>query len=45
MAIGFLAGGAVAVLLLVTRRRGLHEAIPYGAFLCAGALIVMWQTL
>ena len=42
---GIFLGGAVAVLLLVTRVRSLKDPIPYGPFLCAGAAIVMFQSL
>lgn len=38
-------GGAVAILLLVTRLRSLKDPIPYGPFLCAGAALVMFQGL
>lgn len=37
-----LAGGVVAVLLLVTRIRGLKDPIPYGPFLCAGAALIIF---
>jgi leader peptidase (prepilin peptidase)/N-methyltransferase len=36
-------GGAVALLLLVTRLRSLKDPIPYGPFLCAGAALVLFQ--
>jgi Flp pilus assembly protein protease CpaA len=36
-------GGAVALLLLITRVRGLKDPIPYGPFLCAGAAIILYQ--
>lgn len=38
-----LLGGAVAVLLLITRVRRLKDPIPYGPFLCAGAAIILYQ--
>lgn len=39
-----LAGGAVAVFLLVTRRRKRGEPIPYAPFISAGALAtLLWQ--
>ena len=38
-----LLGGAVALLLLVTRVRRLKDPIPYGPFLCAGAAIILYQ--
>ena len=38
-----LLGGAVAVVLLVTRIRGLKDPIPYGPFLCAGAALIMFH--
>jgi Flp pilus assembly protein protease CpaA len=37
-------GGAVSIVLLVTRVRGLKDPIPYGPFLCAGAVLVLYQT-
>jgi Flp pilus assembly protein protease CpaA len=36
-------GGAVALLLLITRVRRLKDPIPYGPFLCAGAAIILYQ--
>lgn len=38
-----LLAGAVAVVLLVTRVRGLKDPIPYGPFLCAGAALIMFH--
>jgi Flp pilus assembly protein protease CpaA len=38
-----LLGGAVAVVLLITRVRGLKDPIPYGPFLCAGAALIMFH--
>ena len=38
-----LLGGAVAVVLLITRIRGLKDPIPYGPFLCAGAALIMFR--
>ncbi|HEV7677370.1 MAG TPA: A24 family peptidase [Candidatus Dormibacteraeota bacterium] len=40
-----LLGGAAAVVLLVTRIRGLKDPIPYGPFLCAGAALIMFHGL
>jgi len=37
-----LAGGVVALLLLITRLRGLKDPIPYGPFLCAGAALIIF---
>jgi Flp pilus assembly protein protease CpaA len=37
-----LSGGAVALLLLVTRLRRLRDPIPYGPFLCAGAALIIF---
>jgi Flp pilus assembly protein protease CpaA len=42
---GVFLGGAVALLLLVTRLRSLRDPIPYGPFLCAGAVLVLFQSL
>lgn len=38
---GVYIGGAVAVALLVTRRRGLRQAVPYAPFLVAGTLLTL----
>ncbi|HXA27180.1 MAG TPA: A24 family peptidase [Candidatus Angelobacter sp.] len=38
-----LLAGAVAIVLLVTRIRGLKDPIPYGPFLCAGAALIMFH--
>lgn len=38
-----LLGGGVAILLLITRIRGLKDPIPYGPFLCAGAALIMFH--
>jgi Flp pilus assembly protein protease CpaA len=38
-----LMGGAVAIVLLVTRVRGLKDPIPYGPFLCAGAALMIFH--
>ena len=40
---GALLGGAVALVLLVLRIRGLKDPIPYGPFLCAGAAFMLYQ--
>jgi leader peptidase (prepilin peptidase)/N-methyltransferase len=40
-----LLGGAVALLLLITRVRSLKDPIPYGPFLCAGAALALFQAL
>jgi len=40
---GIFLGGAVALLLLITRVRGPKDPIPYGPFLCAGAAIILYQ--
>lgn len=36
-------GGAVALLLLILRVRGLKDPIPYGPFLCVGAALILYQ--
>jgi leader peptidase (prepilin peptidase)/N-methyltransferase len=36
---GVLLGGVVALVLVVTRVRGMKDYIPYGPFLCAGGLV------
>jgi prepilin signal peptidase PulO-like enzyme (type II secretory pathway) len=41
---GVMLGGVVTLLLLITRIRGLKDAIPYGPFICLGAIIVLYQT-
>jgi len=38
-----LLAGGVAIMLLVTRVRGLKDPIPYGPFLCAGAALIMFH--
>jgi prepilin signal peptidase PulO-like enzyme (type II secretory pathway) len=38
-----ISGGVVALILLVTRVRGLRDPIPYGPFLCAGAALIMYH--
>ena len=38
-----LLGGAVAIVLLITRLRGLKDPIPYGPFLCAGAALILFH--
>lgn len=42
VAYGVFLGGAVALLLLVTRVRSLKDPIPYGPFLCAGAALAIF---
>jgi len=42
---GVFLGGAAALLLLITRLRSLKDPIPYGPFLCAGAVLVLFQGL
>lgn len=37
-----ISAGVVAMLLLVTRVRGLRDPIPYGPFLCAGAALIIF---
>ncbi len=44
VAFGVFLGGAVALVLLVTRVRSLKDPIPYGPFLCAGAALVIFQS-
>lgn len=39
---GTLIGGVVTVLLLITRRLGLRDALPYGPFLVAGAGLILY---
>jgi Flp pilus assembly protein protease CpaA len=39
---GVFIGGATAIVLLVTRIRGLKDPIPYGPFLCAGAALILY---
>ena len=36
-------GGAVSIVLLVTRVRGLKDPIPYGPFLCIGSALILYQ--
>ncbi len=39
---GVFIGGATAIVLLITRVRGLKDPIPYGPFLCAGAALILY---
>ena len=39
---GVFLGGFVAIILLITRIRGLKEAVPYGPFLVIGTLIILF---
>lgn len=39
LSLGILAGGAIACLLLLTRRWGANSHIPYAPFLCLGAVL------
>lgn len=39
---GSVIGGVVTILLLVTRRVGLRDALPYGPFLVAGAGLILY---
>ena len=39
---GVFLGGLVAIILLITRIRGLREAVPYGPFLVIGTLIILF---
>jgi prepilin signal peptidase PulO-like enzyme (type II secretory pathway) len=41
LALGILAGGIAAIVLLITRLRGSKSHIPYAPFLCFGAMIVL----
>ena len=41
IALAFLIGGLVATGLLVTRRKGRRDAIPFGPALVAGALVAV----
>ena len=40
---GVFLGGIVAIILLITRIRGLREAVPYGPFLVIGTLIILFS--
>jgi len=41
LALGILAGGVGALLVLITRRGGLKSYIPYAPFLCLGAMFML----
>jgi leader peptidase (prepilin peptidase)/N-methyltransferase len=41
LALGIVAGGLGALLVLITRRGGLKSYIPYAPFLCLGAMLVL----
>lgn len=38
---GVLLGGVIAVVLLLSRRRGMRDYIPYGPYLCLGGILVL----
>jgi leader peptidase (prepilin peptidase)/N-methyltransferase len=38
---GMIFGGLGAIVLLVTRRASRRDAVPYGPYLCVGALLVL----
>jgi prepilin signal peptidase PulO-like enzyme (type II secretory pathway) len=40
---GVFLGGFVAIILLITRIRGMKEAVPYGPFLTLGTLLVLYS--
>ena len=40
---GVFLGGFVAIILLITRIRGMKEAVPYGPFLSLGTLLVLYS--
>ncbi len=42
---GVFLGGVVALLLLITRIRSLKDPIPYGPFLCVGAVLALYLSL
>jgi len=42
---GVFLGGLVAIILLITRIRGLKQAVPYGPFLTVGTLIILYTQL
>ncbi|MBI2860805.1 MAG: prepilin peptidase [Chloroflexi bacterium] len=41
MMVSFVSGGMVAVILLLARRKGRKEAIPFGPFLAAGGIVAL----
>jgi leader peptidase (prepilin peptidase)/N-methyltransferase len=41
LVLAILIGAAISLILLITRVRGLHDPIPYGPFLIAGAAITL----
>ena len=38
---GILLGGVIALALLLSRRRGMRDYIPYGPYLCLGGILVL----
>ncbi len=42
---GVFIGGAVVLLLLITRLRGLRDSVAYAPFLCLGTALVLYQYL
>ncbi len=41
--LGCMLAGLVGIVLLLTRLKGRKDAIPFGPFLCAGALAAVWR--
>lgn len=41
--LGCMSAGLVGIVLLLTRIKGRKDAIPFGPFLCAGALATIWH--
>ncbi len=39
--VGIVAGGLVAAVLLITRRKGRKDMLPFGPFLCVGGLVTL----
>jgi leader peptidase (prepilin peptidase)/N-methyltransferase len=39
--LGIISGGIVAAVLLITRRKQRKDTVPFGPFLCLGALITL----
>jgi leader peptidase (prepilin peptidase)/N-methyltransferase len=39
--LGIISGGIVAAVLLITRRKERKDTVPFGPFLCLGALLAL----
>jgi leader peptidase (prepilin peptidase)/N-methyltransferase len=42
LALGFIIGGVVALLLLITRKANRNTRIAFGPYICIGAMVVLF---